>query len=211
MSNIFENTDQQIGGAFTAENCTLSLGAGIDKAIVQRVQFSIERPINFVYEIANKENQPQNVYYVGGRRKGQATFERVVGGSGTFKAFVSNYGPLCQAAAAGAAAGANAIGASIKLTAKGGCSIGNGALNNGVGIEYTLKTPKITALGGTVSAQDIVIMETVTMVFLDLQYDEVNGANGGGAVAGGGGNGGGLILPNPNNPFNNVPAGAGGV
>lgn len=157
--NIFENKDQQIGGAFTAENCVLDLGLGDAKAIVQRVQFSIERPINFIYEINSKADQPANVYYVGGRRKGQATFERVVGGSGTFKKFVENYGPLCDAA-----------GTNITLTASGGCNIAGGG---GKGIAYTLKTPKITALQGSVSAQDIVITESVTMAFLDLQYKEV--------------------------------------
>lgn len=171
MPNIFETTDQQIGGAFTAENCVLDLGSGIDKAIVQRVQFSIERPINFVYEIGNKLGAPQNIYYVGGRRRGQATFERIVGGSGTFKVFIDNYGPLCQPTGGGAA-----FGAPIVLTAHGNCvtsaaPVGIAAIP--VGVSYTLKTPKITTLGGSVSAQDIVIMETVTMTFLDLEYAEV--------------------------------------
>jgi hypothetical protein len=156
--NIFETNDQTIGGAFTAENCVLDLGLGDAKAIVQRVQFSIERPINFIYEINSKADQPANVYYVGGRRRGQATFERVVGGSGTFKKFVEQYGPLCKSE-----------GTNITLTAGGGCEIAGG----GKGIAYTLKTPKITALSGSVSAQDIVITESVTMVFLDLQYKEV--------------------------------------
>jgi hypothetical protein len=154
MANIFETNDQKIGGAFTAENCSLDIG--VDKAIVQRVQFSIERPINFVYEIARAPG-PQNVYYIGGRRKGQATFERIVGGSGTFKTFVDNYGPLCDAK-----------GEDIVLTAKGGCNIGGEG--GGAGTTYTLMTPRITALGASVSAQDIVITESVTMMFLDLQY-----------------------------------------
>lgn len=171
MANIFETKDQTIGGAFTAENCTLDLG--VDRAIVQRVQFSIERPINFIYEIGQSGTAPANVYYVGGRRRGQATFERVVGGSGTFKTFVTNYGPLC-----------GAKGADIVLTAKGGCNIG-GQGGAGSTIVYTLKTPRITALSGSVSAQDIVITESVTMVFLDLEYGET-GANGG-PVGGNGG------------------------
>lgn len=155
--NIFETKDQKIGGAFTAENCTLDLN-GVEKAIVQRVQFSIERPINFIYEIGTSNDAAANVYYVGGRRRGQATFERVVGGSGTFKTFIDNYGPLCKESVD-----------NIVLTAKGGCNIAEGA---GKGITYTLKTPRITAISGSVSAQDIVITESVTMVFLDLQYGE---------------------------------------
>jgi hypothetical protein len=164
MANIFETNDQAIGGAFTAENCTLDLG--VEKAIVQRVQFSIERPINFIYEIGQSNAKTSNVYYIGGRRRGQATFERVVGGSGTFKTFVTNYGPLC-----------GAKGEDIVLTAKGGCNIG-GQGGSGSTVVYTLKTPRISALSGSVSAQDIVITESVTMVFLDLEYSERNGAGG---------------------------------
>jgi hypothetical protein len=164
MANIFEKTDQTIGGAFTAENCILSMtganNAAIDGAIVQRVQFNIERPINFIYEIPNKAGQPQKVYYVGGRRRGQATFERVVGGSGTFKLFVDTYGPLCDTP-----------GTDITLSASGQCAIG--AAGGAAPVQttkYTLKVPKITALGASVSAQDIVIVENVQMMFLDLEY-----------------------------------------
>lgn len=189
MANVFETTPQVVGGAFTAENCTLNLGIG-GKAIVQRVNFSIERPINFVYEIASAAPAAgvgQNVYYIGGRRRGQATFERIVGGSSTFKAFIDGYGPLCSTAGS----------SNIVLTANGGCNIGTNPLSAaaaayGTGgpiaagaaaaaaffersktIKYTLVTPKITALGANVSAQDIIIMETVTMAFLDLDYSEI--------------------------------------
>jgi hypothetical protein len=164
-ANIFENTDQTIGGAFTAENCSLQLGdAPSTGAVVQRVNFTINRPINFIYELGTK-GAPQNVYYVGGRRQGQAQFERIVGGSNAFKTFVDDYGPLCEKP-----------GKNIILTAHGGCAItergaAGAALNADGGVTYTLKTPKITTLGVSVSAQDIVIMENVGMVFLDLLYE----------------------------------------
>lgn len=159
-ANIFENTDQSIGGAFTAENCSLKLGKeNSTGAIVQRVNFTINRPINFIYELGTK-GAPQNVYYVGGRRQGQAQFERIVGGSNAFKTFVDNYGPLCEKP-----------GDNIELTAHGGCPIAEGNVGAAAnGVTYTLKTPKITTLGASVSAQDIVIMESVGMVFLDLLY-----------------------------------------
>jgi hypothetical protein len=169
-ANIFEKQDQTIGGAFTAENCSLDLGTGVSAtgAIVQRANFSIQRPINFIYELGEAD-KPQNVYYVGGRRRGEATFERIVGGSNVFKVFVDSYGPLCDKP-----------GSNIVLTAQGGCPIaagapaGGGAAAPAAGrsdtVTYTLKTPKITTLGVSVSAQDIVIMESVQLVFLDLLY-----------------------------------------
>lgn len=164
MANPFDTKDQVVGGAFTAADCTLDLGDKVNKAIIQRVQFSIERPINLIYEISAPSDQNNYVYYVGGRRRGQATFERIVGGSGTFRTFVENYGNLC----------ANK-GENIVLTAKGGCKIDENGLAAGAqggGVKYTLKTPKIQALGASVAAQDIVIMETATMMFLDLDYTE---------------------------------------
>jgi hypothetical protein len=182
-ANIFENADQTIGGAFTAENCSLQLGKdSATGAIVQRVNFTINRPINFIYELGTKGAQVQNVYYVGGRRQGQAQFERIVGGSNVFKKFVDNYGPLCEKS-----------GENIELTAHGGCAITNAGeagapINADGGIKYTLKTPKITTLGASVSAQDIVIMESVGMVFLDLLYQPA------GAAGGGGGGGGGVVV-----------------
>ncbi len=156
---IFETTKQTPGGAFTAENCTLT-GTGLgDGAIVQRINVSINRPINFVYEIGSGK---QNVYYVGGRRQGQATFERIVGGSATFKAFVQNYGPLC--------AKGNPVD-DITLTANGGCFFDAKAATSTPTV-YTLMTPRLTTLGASVSAQDIVIMESVGMMFLDLEYSD---------------------------------------
>jgi len=164
MSNPFETNNQTPGGAFTAENCKLS-GTGLgDGAVVQRVQFTIQRPINFIYEIGSTK-AINNVYYVGGRRRGEATFERVVGGSNTFKLFVKNYGPLC-----------NGAGASIVLTAEGGCALGDNGIKSET-VTYTLITPRLTSVGASVSAQDIVSMESVGLVFLDLDYGGEGGAN----------------------------------
>jgi hypothetical protein len=169
--NPFETKAQAIGGAFTAENCILDLGTNVasDGAVVQRVNFTITRPINFVYEIGGSAaggaaSSAQNVYYVGGRRQGQATFERIVTGSQVFKKFIDGYGPLC-----------GAVGDDIKLTAKGACTIngGGGTPVTTGGVIYTLKTPKLTTVGASVSAQDIVIMESLGMVFLDLEYTEI--------------------------------------
>lgn len=152
MAELFDGK-QNIGGAFTAENCTLS-GTGLgDGAVVQRVQFRIERPINFIYEIGEGKGY---VYYVGNRRRGQATFERVVGGSANFKTFVTSYGKLCQKSD------------SIVLTAKGGCTIG---AQVGQQVKYTLVEPKLTALGASVQAEQIIIMESVELAFLDLEYE----------------------------------------
>ena len=172
MGNPFETKNQAIGGAFTAENCWLDLGGkdaagnNVDAqgAIIQRVNFSIERPINFIYEIGSKDG-PSNVYYIGGRRRGQATFERVVGGANLFKDFLTKYGTLCPAAGVVAPK-------DITLTAKGGCNIKPAGGAPAVGVKYTLVTPRLTTVGASVSAQEIVIMENLTMAFLELDVSD---------------------------------------
>lgn len=157
---------QDIGGAFTAEDCGLS-GDGLgDGAVVQRVQFQIERPINFIYEIGSPGGK-NFVYYVGNRRRGQATFERVVGGAKDFKKFVENYGQLCKKTA------------DIELTAKGGCDLGAGL---GQEVIYTLKSPKLTGLGVNVTAEQVIILENVQLAFLDLDYAPKGGGGGGGVL-----------------------------
>jgi len=149
-------TLQTLGGAFTAEHLSLDMGDDVGEgAIVQKVQFQIERSINLIYEIP-KNPTISKVYYVGGRTRGQATFERVVGGSATFTAFILNYGNLCKEAA------------SITLRAKGGCTAAGKSAN---GVTYTLIAPKIQSLGASVSAQDVIIMESVSMMFLDIDYE----------------------------------------
>lgn len=171
---IFESKPQVIGGAFTAENLILDFnlpaagGAPASTAtgaIVQRVNFTISRPINFIYEIGGAEKEAR-VYYVGGRRQGQATFERIVGGSNVYKAFLTNYGPLCPAAG-------DPPPSDITLTAKGGCNIKPAGDAAAVGVSYTLVTPRLTTVGASVSAQDIVIMENLGMMFLDLTVADV--------------------------------------
>lgn len=159
---------QTIGGAFTADDCGLS-GDGLgDGAVVQRVQIRIERPINFIYEIG-EPGPPTYVYYVGNRRRGQATFERVVGGSKNFTTFIEKYSKLCENSGP------------IELTANGGCDLGAGI---GQGVRYTLITPKLTALGVSATAEQVIILENVELVFIDLEYAPIGGAGGGG---GGGG------------------------
>lgn len=155
MAVLFD-AEQKIGGAFTAENVGMT-GSGLgDGAVVQRVQFQIERPINFIYEIGSGTGT-NYVYYVGGRRRGQATFERVVGGSSNFKEFVTKYSKLCETSEP------------ITLKAKGGCKPGNEGKPSQE-VEYILKTPKLTGLGVSATAEQIIILENVTLAFLDLDY-----------------------------------------
>jgi hypothetical protein len=147
--------DQLYGGSFRADDVTLSFGNGGAKkgALVQSVQFQIQRNVNMLYEIGST-----NVYYVGGRRQGNATFQRVVSGSTDFKEMATKFGDICKPDNLVL----NAKQAVCGTTAAGGAVAG--------GVEYTLVSATLQSVGATVSANDIVINESLGFMFIDLYY-----------------------------------------
>lgn len=145
--------DQEYGGSFRADDVTLSFGDGGAKkgALVQSVQFQIQRNVNMLYEIGST-----NVYYVGGRRQGNATFQRVVSGSADFKTMATKFGNIC--------APDNLV-LNAKQAVCGARDVANG------GVEYTLVQATLNSVGATVSANDIVINESLGFMFIDLYYN----------------------------------------
>jgi hypothetical protein len=172
MASIFDPVSVQAhGGSFKAENLTLQFAnsGGGPGALVQQVNFTCTRQINMIYEIGSS-----NVYYVGNRRQGQAQMQRIVGGSADFKTIITEYGDMCKPQNLNMNANATACG-------------GNGG--GGVGVDYQLESATLTSVGASVSANDVVITESLGFMFLDLSFG--GGAGGGGAAGGGGGGGGG--------------------
>jgi hypothetical protein len=144
--------DQFFNGAFRADDVRLNwLGSGAKEgALVQSAQWQCQRTVNFLYEIGSTA-----VYYVGNRRQGNANFTRVVAGSATFKNMVKKFGNLC--------APDNLILDAKQAACKGGAVSGGG-------VKYTLVSATLTTVGGSVTAQDIVINEQLGFMFVDLYY-----------------------------------------
>jgi hypothetical protein len=160
MASVFgtpKSPFQKHGGSFRAEDVTMTFGKlGGEGAIVQRVEFSIERNINMLYEIGSS-----NVYYVGNRRRGTAQLNRIVGGSGSFKQLINTFGNMCTPDDLTLAAGASKCGTGKK------------------DVTYKLLKATLTSIGASVTANDIVITENLGFMFLDLEYtDGANGALG---------------------------------
>jgi len=140
--------DAQVhGGSITADDVILDFpgGGAAEGALVQQVNFTINRTVNMIYEIGSS-----NVYYVGNRRQGQAQFNRIVGGSDTFITLLTTYGDMC-------------LPEDLVLSA----GVGGGCANGGV--QYVLKEATLTSVGASVTAQDIVVTETLGFIFLDLE------------------------------------------
>lgn len=144
------NAGQDVVGAFRAEDVTLDFGGTpAERMIVQSIQFTCTRSVNFLYEIGSA-----HVYYVGNRRQGQCQMTRVVGGSDAFKNLVCQYGNLCEPKDL-----------TIKVEPKGTtgiCLAGN--------VQYVLKQATLNSLGASVTANEIVINEQLGFIFADVDY-----------------------------------------
>ncbi|MEI7687965.1 MAG: hypothetical protein WCL32_23405 [Planctomycetota bacterium] len=149
---------QTILGVIKAEDVHLKLnGADAIGAIVQQAEWSLERTVNMMYEVGT-----QNVYYVGDRRKGQAKFSRVVGGSMDFKAIVKFYGDLCKSASNSMELVVGA--SSCAAVGPGGAAVGGGT------ISYKMLGVTLTSIGASVTANDIVVTENMNFMFVDMEY-----------------------------------------
>ena len=157
-------TDQEFNGSFLADNVRLTWGDAATPApgtgtggsnggaLVQQVQFQIQRNVNMLYEIGSAK-----VYYVGGRRQGNATFTRVVSGSSTFRDLATKFGDVCKPA-------------NLYLNAS---QAACGGTTTGGGVNYTLMSATLNSVGASVTANDVVINESLGFMFIDLGYTGV--------------------------------------
>lgn len=157
MASVFAqggkcNAVQEFNGAFCADNVKLKLGSSGEAkkgALVQSAEWQCERTVNMLYEIGSSA-----VYYVGNRRRGTATFTRVVSGSDVFKELITKYGNICEP---------------DDIT----IDTSNAACGGGVaagGPQYVLKDATLNLVGGSVNANDVVVTERVGFMFADLDY-----------------------------------------
>lgn len=156
MPSVFQGTSQGLNGVIRAEDVTLTFpGVGGDGgavgALVQQAQLTCERTVNMVYEIGSNK-----VYYVGDRRRGTAQFNRIVGGSATFKDMIAQFGDICKSK-----------GNNIKM------EVGEDTDCDGTagGMTYNMLDATLTSLGASVNANDIVVTEAMNFMFVDLEYE----------------------------------------
>jgi hypothetical protein len=143
--------DQYHGGTFRAEDVKLSWTGTtqLEGALVQEAQWRAARQVNILYEIGSPA-----VYYVGNRRSGNASFRRVVAGKNTFQEMARKFGDICNPEDLVIDARQEACGQNV----------------TGGGVKYTLKDATLNELGGAVTANDVVINENMSFVFVDMYY-----------------------------------------
>jgi hypothetical protein len=165
MANVFNpgGAAQPFNGAFRAEDLTATFGgqSGVG-ALVQQAQFTVNRTVNMLYEVGSN-----NVYYVGNRRQGTAQLNRVVSSSDIFKQLLEKFGNMCTpdtltlTAGGGCGGGGGIVGAIVNAVVGGG----NGAAGT---VHYDLKNATLTSIGGSVSAQEIIINEQLGFICSDI-------------------------------------------
>lgn len=160
MPSVFTNSDEQTwNGSFRADDLVMSFAGGGDGAgaLVQQAQWNIQRAVNMLYEIGSA-----NIYYVGNRRNGTITLNRVIGSSDLYEKLITQFGDMCEPS-------------NFELTSQSGC--GGSATSSRT---WTMQFAIMTRIGASVTAQDITINETIDFMFADMT---LNGGAGGGEAA----------------------------
>jgi hypothetical protein len=164
VPDIFNRNTDSFGGAFAADQGTITfpsivsagqnIGADVG-LLTQRMAFSYQQQVTRLYEVGRSA-----VYYVGGRTSGDAGLDRVVGPRTIASAFYTTYGDMCRAAQ-------NTL----------DFAVGNGCGFDGVGgtgvrgsVSFRCHFAVITAIAVNVAAADMLINESVRMMFSSLLY-----------------------------------------
>lgn len=148
MSQDVFSREVTFGGAFSADGARVTFadfGAGL---LVQSLNYQYQQSISRLYEVGSPD-----IYLVAGRTQGQVSMQRVVGPKRILPEFYQQYGDVCNA-------GNN----NVKFSASTGCG---GAVSTRQTID--IRHAIVTALGGAVNANDMIINESLTMMFLYLQ------------------------------------------
>jgi hypothetical protein len=136
------------GGTFAADGARITFadfGAGL---LVQNLSYQYQQNISRMYEVGSTD-----IYLVAGRTQGQVSMARVLGPKKILPAFYRKFGDVCLA-------GEN----NMKFSARTGCG-GGGAEAGGLQ-QIDINHIVISQMGGSVNANDMIINETLSMMFL---------------------------------------------
>lgn len=172
MPDIFNRSTDSFGGSFAADQATLTFPAlqqfgvniGADVGLlIQRLAMNYQQQVTRLYEVGRPA-----IYYVGGRTNGDAGMDRVIGPRTISNAFYTTYGDMCRAAQ-------NTLDFSIDN----GCAFGGPQGDLGAGargfVSYRCHFAVITAVAVNVAAADMIINESVRLMFSSLLYSSSGG------------------------------------
>lgn len=172
MADVFNRAADAFGGSFAADAAKItfvqpgilsSLPAGADPVsgtvgmLTQNLQFNYQQQVTRVYEIGTNLT-----FLIAGRTQGQAGMGRILGPRPLALAFYQKYGDVCQAA-------------TNNLDVEFAASCGNVDIAATQKYSMLLKFCVIISIGATVNSQDMVINETLALLFCSLTMKGVAG------------------------------------
>lgn len=160
MSDIYSRQGSNIAGAFAADDAVLSF-AGVGSStfslaggvglLTQQLSVSYSQAVTRLYELGTAAS-----YLVAGRTSGQISMTRIIGPRPIQAAFYRKFGNVC-----------NARSNTIELAARMGCD----GDDEGALYSLTMTGCVITNISISVSAQDMLINESLQMLFISLDIN----------------------------------------
>lgn len=151
MNDIFGRLPQAYGGAFSADAATASFGGlagGGVGLLTQSITYQYSQRVTRLYEIGTRL-----VYYVVGRAAGECQVQQVLGPRPVSLAFYAAYGNPCN------------LGNTLVFTVGVGC---HSPGDLGDGFSMTLTGLLITSVSISVRAEDMIVAESLQMMFVAL-------------------------------------------
>ena len=145
MADIFSHT-VTFGGAFSADSAKMTFAGSAAGLLASQIEYQYQQKISRVYELGGPR-----VFLVAGRTIGQVSVMHVIGPMNLAVDFYTTYGAVCNA-------GTNII----SFSAVTGCSAG--AVSQTISLEHAV----IESISGRVQAEDMLMYESITMMYLSL-------------------------------------------
>jgi hypothetical protein len=159
MPDIYNRVSDAYGGSFASDQSRVTFPAltdgntnvGADVGLLmQSLQTTYSQQITRLFELGSP-----NVYYVGGRTSGTASVQRVMGPKKLSASFYSTYGDVCRARQN-----------TLHFSLVAGCD----SANSGQRASYTCHFVVITTVAVGVTAGDMMINESLQMMFSSFLY-----------------------------------------
>ncbi len=161
MPDVFGRASSLFGGAMKADDAKISFSGGAGGIVgggvgllTQQAQFSYNQQITRLYEVGSSYE-----FFIAGRTQGQLSLARILGPRAVQTAFYSTYGDVCKAAQ-------NSIAVSF---AQGACGAPEAFGNTQGTVAINLKSVVLVSIGMSVGAQDMIINEQVSAMFVSME------------------------------------------
>jgi hypothetical protein len=155
-TDIFGRLPLEFGGAFAADAAVCAFGgqgiAGGVGLLTQQLSFQYQQQITRLYEVGSRKT-----FYVAGRSQGNANIARVLGPRPVSAAFYALYGDVC-----------NAANNTLVFGLATGCELPG---DLGAQVAFTLLGCVITSIGITVAAENMIVNENLTLMYVALLAD----------------------------------------